>query len=250
MKTFLTMTTLAALLTGGPASFGAENAGGWKFEITPYAWLAGLEGDATVNGTKTDFEKSARDLFDAVEVGPSLRLSAAHDRFVVLGLLDTFSRSTDELAVEGLPAGGALDTDVDLMELAAGYTVDGWAEGQTFTLAIGARKTTIEAGLTPAGGTTTRHKADLTDPMFYVLPSMLILPSRIDGLRFNPVMGVGSGDSELVYELFPQIQYQLCDYAAARFGYRTVGYKFEGDGDGNKLNINLAGLVIGLGLTF
>ena len=51
-----------------------------------------------------------------------------------------------------------------------------------------------------------------------------------------------------MYELFPQFQYQVTDHAAVRLGYRTVGYKFE-DGD-NELNINLAGLIVGLGLTF
>ncbi len=250
MKTIMTMTALAAILAAGTTSFGAEEGTGWKFEVTPYAWLAGLEGDATVNGNKAEFEKSASDLLDAVEVGASLRLSASYDRFVILGLADYFSLSTDELDVEDRPAGGTLDSELTLLELAAGYTVDGWMEDQTFTLCVGVRSTTIEKELTPTGGTTTSHESELVDPMFYVLPSMPMFPSRIDGLRFNPVLGIGSGDSEMVYELFPQIQYQLCDYAAARFGYRTVGYEFKGDGNDNELNISLSGLVVGLGLTF
>lgn len=244
------ISALAALLAAGATTYAAEDAAGWKFEITPYAWLAGLEGDVTVNGTKADFEKSASDLFDATEIGGSLRLSASYDRVMILGLADYFSLSTDELDVEDRPERGTLDSDLSLLEVAAGYTLDGWMEDQTFTVCVGVRQTTIENELTPTGGTTTSRDTDLTDPMFYVLPSMPMFPSRIDGLRFNPVLGVGSGDSELVYELFPQIQYQLCDYAAARFGYRTVGYHFEGDGNDNELNVSLSGLTLGLGLTF
>lgn len=250
MKKMTILTTLAALLAAGATSYGAEPATGWKFEVTPYAWLAGLEGDVTVNGRKADFDKSASDLLDATELGGSLRLSASYDRFMILAHGDYFSLSTDELDVEDRPQGGKIDTELTLLEAAAGYTLDGWMEDQTFTLCVGVRQTTVDTDLTPTGGSTTSRKRDLTDPMFYVLPSVPMFPSRIDGLRFNPVLGIGSGDSELVYEMFPQIQYQLSDYAAARIGYRTVGYKFEGDGNDNELNISLSGLTVGLGLTF
>jgi hypothetical protein len=76
-----------------------------------------------------------------------------------------------------------------------------------------------------------------------------VFPSKIDGLRFNPVLGIGAGDSDLAYELFPQFQYRINESMAARLGYRTVGWKFEGDND-NELNVNLAGLIVGLGWVY
>ena len=84
-----------------------------------------------------------------------------------------------------------------------------------------------------------------------LLPSLPLFPSKIDGLAFNPTLAIGAGDSDLVYELFPQLQYQVTDHMMARLGYRTVGYKFKGEhNDDNELNINLAGLTVGLGVTF
>jgi hypothetical protein len=61
----------------------------------------------------------------------------------------------------------------------------------------------------------------------------------------------GGGDSDLVYELEPQFQYQITPNVVARLGYRTVGYKFKGDHNSdNELNIRLSGLIAGVGVTF
>ena len=62
----ITMMIAAALLAAGSARAVEES--GWSFEITPYAWLAGLEGNLTVGGREVDFDKSFSDLFDATEV--------------------------------------------------------------------------------------------------------------------------------------------------------------------------------------
>lgn len=242
--------SMAALLAAGATTFAAES-DGWKFEFTPYAWLAGVEGDLTVNGTKVDFDKSFSDLFDAVEVGGSFRIGAERDRFLIGALVDYFSLSTDELDVEDQPAGGSLDSKILLTEVAVGYRVDGWSEGQTFGLMVGVRNMHIENDLDVTGEGTFSRDNDVTDAMFYVLPSVPVLPSKIEGLRFNPVLGIGAGDSDLAYELFPQFQYQITDTVAARLGYRTVGWKFKGDNnEDNELNISLSGLIVGLGVTF
>ena len=224
---------------------------GWQFEFTPYAWLAGLEGDLTVNGNKADFDKSFSDLFDAVDVGGSFRLGAEYDRFLVGALVDYISLSTDELDVVDQPQRGSLDTDMLLTEALIGYRVDGWAEGQSFGLMVGVRNLHIENELKVKGEGTFSRDNDVTDAMFYVLPSVPVFPSKIDGLRFNPVLGIGAGDSDLAYELFPQFQYHITENVAARLGYRTVGWEYKGDNnDDNELNISLSGLIVGVGVRF
>ena len=229
----------------------AADTAGWSFEITPYLWYAGLEGDITVSGQKIDFDKSASDLFDAVEVGGSLRLGAGYDRFVIGALVDYFSLSTDQLDAKDQPAGGRLDSKILLTEVMVGYRVDGWAEGQSFVLGVGARNLHIENEASVTGGGTFSRNNDVTDAMFFLLPSVPVFASSIDGLRFNPVLGIGAGDSDMTYELFPQIQYEVADNIAVRLGYRTVGWKFKGDkNEGNELNVRLSGLILGVGLTF
>jgi len=249
-STKLSILAASLMLASGIAAQAVDTEG-WSFEITPYLWYAGLEGDITVNGQKFDFEKDASDLFDAAEVGGSLRIGAEYNRIVIGGLVDYFSLSTDELDAEDQPQGGKLESKLLLTEVMVGYRVDGFSEGQSFVLGVGVRNLSLEVDGEVTGHGTFSRDRDVTDAMFFLLPSIPVLPSMIDGLRFNPVLAIGAGDSDLAYELFPQFQYQITDNVAARLGYRTVGWKFKDDNnDENELNISLSGLIVGLGLTF
>ena len=85
--------------------------------------------------------------------------------------------------------------------------------------------------------------------MLIVWPSLPLFASKIQGLSLAPAFSIGGGgDSRLVYELFPQLRYQVAEHVVARFGYRTVGYRTE-NGD-NELDFDLAGFIAGLGATF
>ena len=244
-----TVGMMVALLVVTASVGFADEPQGWKFEVTPYAWLAGMEGDVTVNGQKTDFDKSFSDMIDSVEIAGSFLAVAQYDRYLIWGQVDYFSLSTDEMDVEDQPAGGSLDVKMLLGEVAVGYQIDGWAEGQTFDILIGVRTLNIENDLHLNGGASSSTKNDLLDPILVIRPSIPMFPSKIEGLRFNPTLAIGGGgDADLVYELQPQVQYQINERLAARVGYRTVGYKFK-DGN-NKLNFNQSGLIAGLGVTW
>ena len=253
-----TIGLVAAIAMAASAGYAAEPQGaakaagpdGWKFEVTPYVWAAGIEGDIKVNGRKADFDKSFSDLFDYVDAAGSFLGVAQYDRCLLWGQVDYFSMSTDALDIEDQPKGGEFDSKMLLSEFAVGYQVDGWMEGQTFDLLVGVRNLHIENDLEVYGKGTFSKDNDVTDPIILVRPSIPIFPSKIAGLRFNPTMGIGAGgNADLVYELQPQFQYQITEHIAARLGYRRVGYKFEGKGD-SELNIALAGLIAGVGVTF
>lgn len=238
------------LLVARSPAFG-QAPSGWSFEITPYAWLAGLEGDVQVKGRGAEFDKAVDDLFEETKIGGSVRIGVQCDRLVLGGLVDRLSLTTDELAVEGGGTGGSLDTDILLAEVLAGYRLDGRAEGQSFVLGAGVRALQAEHELRLPGRETLRAENDVTDAMLFVLPSVPVLPSKIEGLRFNPVLGIGAGDSKLAYELFPQFQYRIAGAVTARLGYRTVGWKIKGDEPADhESSFRLAGLIAGLGMTF
>lgn len=227
----------------------AEEPKGWKFEITPYAWLAGIEGDMTVNGHTAEFKKSFSDLFDYVDWGGSLLGVAQYNRYLAWVQADYFSLRTGKLDVDQQPQHGRLDSKLFLGEYAVGYQVDGWAEGQTIDLLVGGRTLRVENTLEVYGVGTFSKNKNVTDPIFVMRPSIPLFPSKITGLRFNSTLGIGGGvDSDLIWELQPQFQYQFTDHIAGRLGYRTVHYKFSKDG--NQLNIDLSGLIVGIGVLF
>ncbi len=244
MKT-LTWLVMAGLLAC-TCSTGRGQDGEWQFEVTPYAWFAGLEGDVTIRDNGADLDRSFTDLSDAVEVAASLRIVAERNRIVAGVLVDHFSTDTDELNIEDQPLGGTLQSTMLLSEGIIGYKVDGWTKGHTFVLAVGVRNLHAESDLIMPGVGEFSLDSNITDGMFYVLPRIPLFPARIRGLCFNPVLGIGAGDSDLTYELFPQVQYQLTDAIAARMGYRTAGWHFTDDRH-NKMNVNLAGMTLGLG---
>ena len=255
MKTRMTMMIAAGLVLAAGLAASAAEPQGWKIETTPYLWAAGLEGDVTVNGNKVDFEKSFSDLFEAVDMAASILGVVQYNRFLFWGQADYFSMSTDNLDVEDRPEGGKLETKMSLGEMAVGYQFDGFMDGMTIDVLAGVRALTMDNELTvyDKGTRSTEDPAEdsRVDAILVLRPSVPILPSKIDGLRFNPTLAIGGGDSELVYELFPQIQYQITDHVVARLGYRTVGYKIKGErNEDNELNFNLAGLTVGVGVTF
>ena len=249
LKTMVVAAAALALAAGWTAR--AAEPPGWKFEIVPGLWMAGLEGDMALNGREIDFDRSAGDVLDHMEAGGSLFAKAQCNRLVLGGQVDFFNQSTDDLEVDGRPLDGQLDADLLFAEAAAGYMWNGWKEGQTFTVGVGVRHAQLAADLDVDGEGSIRRDHDLTDPMLIVWPVLPLFPSKIEGLTLAPAFSIGGGgDSKLAYELFPQLRYQATEHVVVRFGYRTVGYQIDGDRNGNELDFNLAGFLVGLGASF
>ncbi len=67
---------------------------------------------------------------------------------------------------------------------------------------------------------------DITDPILVVRPSILVLPSMINGLRFNPTLAIGGGGALSKFEttklLTVEETLDALDRAQA-IGYRPPG---------------------------
>lgn len=225
--------------------------GGWNLEVTPYLWMMGIDGDVTVGGREVDVDVGFDDVVDRLDIGGGLLVVAERNRYLAWGQIDYLSLSSDEADVEDrlAPEGVSLDTETVLAEAAAGYRVDGWAEGQTFDLLVGVRYLWIENDLSVRGTGDFKDDNDVIDPIFVVRPRIPLFPTKIDGLVFNPTLAIGGGgDSDLVYELQPQLQYQISETWAARIGYRRVYYKIDNDAN-NEFDGAFQGAFVGLGIT-
>ena len=223
-------------------AFGAEPQG-WRFEITPYAWLQGFDGTLTINGEDYDFDQSFGDLVDSVELAGSLLAIARYDRWLVWGQADYASLNSDN-DDDSRPA--ELEVDEFFGIAAAGYQFDTF-KGNTCDLLVGARYASLENTLTikPTGNKFSKSY-DSTDPVVVARPSFRIT----EKLLFNPTLSIGGGgDADLVYELQPQIQYAFTENIAARVGYRRVHYEFSDDKD-NELKVNFSGFIAGVGVLF
>ena len=63
----------------------------------------------------------------------------------------------------------------------------------------------------------------------------------------EPLFSVGTGDSDLTWEMFPQVIYQS-GHLQFRFGYCNLNYDQKDNGD--EIDISMRGALIGMGYKF
>ncbi len=206
----------------------------WKGELTPYLWIAGMDGEATIAGQTTDVHVD----FDDTHPGGSLLGVLQYGQVVCWGQVDRLSLE-DDLGLDH----ATLKLDLTVATRAVGYQFQG-SKGTTYDLLFGAREVWLDRELRQNGGTLTRDR-ELTDMVVVLRPSVPLSQNW----RFNPVASYGGGDSKSTYELWPQFQYQISEHWAGRLGYRRLYYDIEDD-DANKWKGGFQGWVIGLGGTW
>ncbi|HNY80264.1 MAG: outer membrane beta-barrel protein [Sedimentisphaerales bacterium] len=215
----------------------------WSFEVTPYFWAAGIEGDATVQGQDVDIDVGFDDLFDAVDAGGGLMTVAQRGSFVVFGQFDYVGMDTDQL--DPAPAGGSIQTDSFFGAVAVGFQFKGPLKNSTIDLLGGLRYAWMNNDLEITGGASGEDSLDILDGIVMVRPSVRLT----ERWRFNPTFAIGAGDSDLTWEVQPSVQYQFADHLALRVGYRRVHYDIEGD-HGNAFDAAFHGVMAGLSLMF
>jgi hypothetical protein len=208
----------------------------WKLEFTPYLWAGGTDADVTLDSQTARVKRE----FVDVDLAGSVLGVAQRNRFVIWTQLDYLSLDTDEL--ERAPAGGRLESEAFLATLGFGRQF-GQPGERTVDVLLGARYLALDSTLTLNGLGRFRGDKDFTDAVVIVRPSWQFA----ERWRFNPTMSLGGGDSELTWELQPQIQYWITDDFAMRFGYRRVFYEIESHDRRNRWDGAFQGLIIGIG---
>ncbi|MCE9613673.1 MAG: outer membrane beta-barrel protein [Lentisphaerae bacterium] len=218
----------------------SEPKSAWSVEVTPYAWLAGIDADVTVQGKETSVDQSFSDLVDKVDLAGSLMVVADHDRWEVFGQGDYFALSQDGSVGE---LNGEIDSDSYILTGGTGYRFDGPFEGSKIAVLGGARYTHMKNELKIHSVGSVDKTSEILDALFMLRPSIPLM----ENLRFNPTLNIGAGDSDLTYELQPELQYNFTEAVAGRFGYRRVYYKEE-QSNGNEFDGSFTGFLIGLGV--
>jgi hypothetical protein len=237
-KTNLTIVSTLIFATSTPLA-AQTSSSALKGEITPYLWMAGMDGDITVRDQKASVDMSFSDLLDATDAAGSVLAVLQRNQLVFWGQIDYMSLSSDE--IDDSPQGKTLDSDTTIWTLAAGRQFQG-DKGKTYDLLLGARQFSMDNSLTIDGVGKFERDFDITDAVLVFRPSLPLSPKW----RFNPTISIGAGDSDFTYELWPQFQYKFTETFITRLGYRNLGYKFETDA-GNKWDGNQHGFIIGLG---
>lgn len=243
--------TTAAIILPLQASADDQNSGmkatattdDWHFEITPYAWLAGINGTVTVRQQPVSVDESFSDIFKYLKFAADGLAIAHYQKWLIWTQIDYLYLNTDKL--DNPPSRGNLNSKTLFWTLAGGYQFDLWKEGQTLDVLVGTQGATMKNKLTLYNIASRENTRSVVDTVLILRPSIRIT----EHLRFNPTMSYGGGDSEDTYQLQPQLQYQFTDRLQARIGYRKLHYTIKGNRS-NELDLDFAGPLIGFGWTF
>lgn len=256
---------------GLPVAANASEQDGWQFELTPYLWAFGVDGEATVNEYSANFSKDFSDIVENIDGGGSILFVPSYNRFVALLQYDFASIDADVDSLnnriqQDFPSAKlAADFETTIGTAAVGYRFDTFGEHSWVDVMVGVRQMELESDLVVAyddpGPPVTRQRErfntepDVTDTLIMLRPSIRIS----ERWRFNPTMSYAvDGDSEDHYELSPQFQFQFSDYFALRLGYRSLTYDIEegriaadpDDSNYRRFDGDISGAMIGIGWTF
>lgn len=237
---------------------------GWRFELTPYLWLASVSADVETGGSSGD---ANLDFFDVVddtdEWGVFGRFEAWYRRFgFYLDGLYVDVESDFDISTPGPDFDADVDIRAALVELGAGFRLldTGPTESCSLRLAVdvlgGVRYALLKVraaatGLGPLGITTDLGGTEeWFEPAFGARIQLYVTRRFLIGVR-GDVGGFGIGSaSELSWKLVAGIGFHITDNVLLKGGYQVFGLDYQhGSGPGA---IGFDGEVHGpiLGVTF
>ncbi|PRY73652.1 hypothetical protein [Halomonas ventosae] len=229
---------LAAL---GLASQAHAEADGWRFQLTPYAWMAGLSGDVRpLAGAPTvSTSRSFGDVLEDLESAFFITGSARHDRWVLFGDLTWASLSHESALAPAIAVRGKLrQRSVTTM---AGYQVVSEPEHR-LDLLVGARAWRIEAEAgVPALGLGARDTERWVDPILAARLRSAWRPAWTTLLHAD-VGGFGVG-ADSTWQLVATANYAVGETLTLSAGYRHLAV--DRDASGTRLDVSMSGPLLG-----
>lgn len=225
----------------------------WRFEFTPYLWLAGIKGqfgDGSVTGTPPRVDASFDSLLSRLDMAFMGTLEARRDRWSLYGdvIYLAFSDSAGIKLAPGVATPGVrFDASLGGAVLSAGTTYR-LKDGQTtYDVVAGLRHYSLDPSVNVTSGPVQRlvnPARDWTDPLvgFRVRQAM---SERWSVTGHADVGGFGIG-SRLSYQVYAGAEYAFSRTYSGRVGYRQLYVDYE-DG-ATRINLTFGGLMLGLGI--
>ncbi|ANT61800.1 hypothetical protein AYJ57_15125 [Salipiger sp. CCB-MM3] len=217
----------AVAVTGAPAA-----AQDWEFRITPYVWMAGLEGDlGTIPGFPAQsVDLSFGDIWDDLEYGLFLSGTARNGPWVIY--FDSSIVQTDSTEKIGGPNVDKVNikSETSTLTLAFGGTV---SQSYTHNLDLygGFRYWNLKNDYrvyTPSGRIKRETDVDWTDPIVGIA-GRYALSDRWQAFGAADIGGFGVG-SDFEWSLMAGVSYAFAEDFSLAFGWRVLDVDYDDDG--------------------
>jgi hypothetical protein len=142
----VTILSLTISASFGPGTAMAAESDDWKFRISPYVWMMGLDGTTSILGQDANVDASFSDIFDVLNIALAANMELSKGKFFVV--LDPMYAQLEADFVGpgggGGPIGGKAEVDMVIADLNFGYSID-----ENFGVYAGARYYDQDLSITP-----------------------------------------------------------------------------------------------------
>jgi opacity protein-like surface antigen len=229
----------------------------WEHRLTPYLWMAGMEGSQTIGtplGPLTaDLDLSFGDIWDNLELGGMLRYRGQTGKWLVMA--DSIYM---DLEAKGGRKGNLIDIDAKIKAKQLALEADlGYQVAERVAVYAGLRYNDIDQDIAvttsggPSPGTRTAGASESwIDPVVGVaLESPL--GQRWSVQLLGDIGGFGIG-SDFAWQLVGSLRYQASERISVVGAYRYIDMDYE-DGSGTDLfgyDMSLSGPALGVSFDF
>ena len=235
----------------------------WEFHLIPYFWMAGLDGDTTFKGNKSQVDASFSDILDNLDIGALVHFEAHKDKWGFF--LDTNYLKLSADAHVDDPSVGRIDANLEVkqwvIDFGGLYRFGRWILGSTgdremfLELLGGGRywnlKTELDLNAPLAGlGVNAKVSEDWIDP-FIGLRLLAELTPKLSLSVRGDIGGFGVG-SDFSWNASAIFGYSFSEMISVWLGYRALGVDYE-DGSGPDkfaYDVTMSGPIVGLGFKF
>ncbi len=233
---FLSTFTLATALL--PASLSAAEDAPWTFDLTLYGLAAGMSGDVIVKGVPADVDVGFDQIWDNLEMGAMGKLRVARGRWA-------FNADVIYMGLGAAKNNVSADLDQWVVEPSLSYRIC-----ETFEALAGVRYNNLSLAIDGPLGRTPSGTEDWWDP---VVGANLSLPfAETFSFHFRgDVGGFGIG-SDLTWQAFPFVGWQITDACSVQAGYRLVYTDYDTGSGANRFKYDMLtyGPQVGLTIRF
>lgn len=185
----------------------------WTFDVSLYGLAAGMAGDVTVRGINADVDVGFDKIWDNLSFGAMGKVRVGYGRFAL---------STDVIymGLEASKNGFSTEMDQWVVEPSLSYS---FCPG--FEVLAGARYNNLTGDISGPFGRNPSGTQDWWDPIIGANVSLPLSKKFSFNLR-GDVGGFGVG-SDLTWQAFPWLNWQLSESASLQAGYRWVYTDYE-----------------------
>jgi hypothetical protein len=217
----------------------AAQEGTWTWSVTPYAWMAGIDGDLGAHGLVAPVEKDFSDVWDDLDMAGMLTLDGNNGKWGFYSDM-IYLEMSDEAETRAGKVEGSVE---EWVVTAAPYLRLKADEAISVDVGAGVRYLNADVDVTgPLGGGS--ESDGWFDPI--VTGRVRWEPAQRCSLTLTGDIGGFGVASDLTWQLAAMAGYQVCSAAELRVGYRVLSYDYE---DGGLLyDVDTGGFALGVSI--